>query len=124
VLCCRDTLEGDQVMIRPTHRCPPALLAALLAEAGEVRGLIEAQCGASGAGFYDAADVRADRAAVAADAPVLVIAPLAGMLEALAEAMAYFRSEAHRRLSLTNHPLARGLLLGAELHRSVPGKAM
>jgi hypothetical protein len=84
------------------------------------------------------ADVAADRVAVAADvwtpdrpAPHPTNPP-ADMVEALAEALArtpgqritdpvkameYFRSEARRRLAMTNDPMARGLLLGFERQR-------
>jgi hypothetical protein len=132
-------VEGDSLVIRPTHRCPPAVLAALLAVAGDVKALIEAEGAAALAGFSDAPDVAADRAAIAADrwtadrpAPAPTETP-AALVERLAEALArtrghrithpakahqYLLAEARRRLALTNDPLVRGLLLGAERHRA------
>lgn len=83
------------------------------------------------AGAFDAPDVLADRAAVAAEAPGTVappgIPPADAMVEALAEAMAanpahritnretamaYFRGMARNRLAMANDPMRRGLLLG------------
>jgi hypothetical protein len=42
-LHCRVSLAGDLVMIQPTHRCPPVVLEAVLAVAGEVHALVEAE---------------------------------------------------------------------------------
>lgn len=84
------------------------------------------------AGAFDAPDIAADHAAVAAEAPDAVAPPFippADMVEALAEAMAaprpwqrvtdldkartYFVAQARRRLAALD-PLARGLLVSAE----------
>ena len=43
VLHCRVWLDGATVRIGPTHRCPPAVLAAALAVVGELRGILEAE---------------------------------------------------------------------------------
>lgn len=104
-------------------------------EAADLTAACEARAEAL-AGAHADIDVRADRAAIAAEepsgTPPRVTAPPADMVEALAQAlsrqpghqitdpvkaMEYFRSEARRRLALTNDPMARGLLLGAERHR-------
>jgi hypothetical protein len=40
ILHCRLTLENDELTVRPNHRCPPAVLAALIAVWPEVVALI------------------------------------------------------------------------------------
>jgi hypothetical protein len=42
-LRCRVWLFGDLLMIGPTHRCPPALVEAVLARACELASLIAAE---------------------------------------------------------------------------------
>lgn len=78
----------------------------------------------------------ADRATIEAEPllyhPALAAEPLPDIVEALAQSMAanpahritdhntamqYFRAQARRRLSTTNDPVVRGLLLGSERHR-------
>jgi hypothetical protein len=41
VLHCRVTLEGGVVTIRPTHRCPPDVVAAALAAEGGLRAILQ-----------------------------------------------------------------------------------
>jgi hypothetical protein len=107
------------------------------AEASTVADLVAA-CEARAealAGAFNDPDVQADRASVAAEelfsVPSVAIAPPAGQVEALADAMAWqsgigdlekahpqFTDAARRRLALTNDPMARGLVVSFERYRA------
>ena len=103
-LHCRVTLEGEVVTIRPTHRCPPPVLAAVQAVLPAVKAILEAEVAgalpalrdactaraAALAGAYSDPEVLADRVAIEAEAPGRVVptTPPAALVERLAAAMA------------------------------------
>ncbi len=115
VLHCRVALEGDQVTIRPTHRCPPAVVAAALAVAGDLRALLEAEAPEPMPIPPSENQVEELAAALADRAVASGAVRFNGGREA---AMPYFRGQARNLLSVSNDPMVRGLLVGFERHRA------
>ncbi len=107
-LHCRVTLEDGRLMIRPAHRCPPRVLAAVIAVQAEVVALL---------------------ATMAHDGPAAPAGPPADLVERLAAALAtdrpwqrvteaakalpYLKQQARQRLVPLDGQ-ARGLLVQAE----------
>jgi hypothetical protein len=139
--------DDGLLRLRPASMVPPDLLAEVRAHKAEVLALLAMHDAPvvvadtlPPATAEQAADEAADRAAIAAE-PLLHDSPPANephsdMVEAMAVAMArnmmksaiyagtdadaaliYCRSQAVRRLTLTNDSMVRGLLLGWERHR-------
>lgn len=112
VLHCRVTLEGETVAIRPTHRCPPAVLAAALKAEGDLRALVASEAPEPipmPATEEQVEDLAAALLAHADACPATTIPDQAAALR-------YFRSQARGRLASTNDAMARGLLVGWERH--------
>ncbi len=139
--------RGDRLALRPASAVPSDLLADLRQHKADLLALLAVPANDPApvfgelAGAYSAPDVLADRAAIAAEVEGTMPSPLpppVDIVEALAQALAnraeatpgvrfiggreaampYFRGQARNRLSSTNDPMARGLLLGWERHRA------
>jgi hypothetical protein len=121
---------GGGLRLRPASAVPGDLLADLRRHKVEVLALLTAPAN-------DPLPPETEPGDAADDAPPvpamrLPVIPLTDLVERMAEAMAanpvyritnreaamaYFRANALTRLSATNDPMARGLLLGSERHR-------
>ena len=94
-LHCRVTLTGETVTIRPDYRCPPPVVAAVLAVLPTVKAILQGETEAPAAAGDEPTE-----AAVLALAERLAANPVNRIVGEREPAMAYFRAEARRRLAM------------------------